>query len=104
MANEVIIEEYGPQKYETDGKLSGASIGKKIATQVLNIGSLSAPLNQETSYVIVQSKGAGFWMNEGASDVTATANADGNRWVPTEGVKEFPVTKEITHVNTAADA
>ena len=104
MANEVIVEEYGEQMYKTDGHLSGVAIGEKITTQVLDIEERSAQLDARTAYVVIQSKGTGFWLNEGDATVDATANADGNRYVPADGSKEFPVTKDIKHINTIADA
>lgn len=99
MANEVIIEEYGPQIYKTNGNLSGAAMGQLITTQILSIATASAALNNKTAYVVVQSKGTGFWAIPGAS---ATANTAGNVWVPADGSKEFVVDGTFTVIDTAA--
>lgn len=99
MANEVIIEEYGPQIYKTNGSLSGSAMGKLITTQIKSIGTLSDALNAKTAYVVVQSKGTGFWAIPGDS---ATANTAGNVWVPADGTKEFVVDGTFSKIDTAA--
>ncbi len=105
MANEVIIEEYGPQIYSTKGNLSGAAKPQLITTQVLTIGTKSAKLSDKTVYVVVQSKATAFWYAAGLTGVTAVANTAGNTYVPGDGSKEFPREFGVTdYIQTAADA
>lgn len=99
MANEVIIEEYGPQLYKTNGVISGAAMGQLITTQIKTIGTLSDALNAKTAYVVVQSKGTGFWAIPGDA---ATANTAGNVWIPADQSKEFVCDGTFTKIDTAA--
>jgi len=105
MADEVIVEEYAEQKYNTDNNISGAAVPELITTQVLDIAAKSAALDARTAYVIVQSNGASFWLKAGDSAVSAAANTDGNLFVPSGGSKELPVTNldgdDLTYIDTA---
>lgn len=102
MADEVIIVEMQkPTRRETGDALS--IYGHVITTQVLDIGTASAALNAATDMIEVQSRGTGFWVRLGGSDVSAAADTDGNFWIPAGGAKAIEVVS-FTHVDTAADA
>lgn len=94
MANEVIIEEYE----NFDVRIQAPR--EWITTQVLDIAEASAPLNAKTKYIRVRSKGTGFWYTMGDA-ASATANTNGNSWVPADGYNDHVVGTGII-VDTAA--
>lgn len=100
MADEVIIEEY-----QNPAGGPGSSIGGTlVTTQVVDIGTLSAAMNANTDYVIVRSKGTGFWFIVGGSTASAAADTNGNLWLDA-GQKSDPIpVNSTTYIDTAADA
>lgn len=101
MADEVIIEEYT----KPANGYSSSIAGRLITTQVLDIATLSAAMNVATDYVVVQSKGVGFWLKQGASDVSAAADTNGNLWIPADGRSDpLPISAGNDYIDTAADA
>lgn len=99
MANEIVIEEYGEQSYQSQGHIAGGALGELITTQVIDMGATSAVFNDRTSYVVMQSVTGAFWYKPGTNP-TAAANTDGNVYVKDGGTKEFPITADITKVDT----
>lgn len=94
MANEVLIEEYAVflTKYE-DGNFVPIP-GELITTQVLDLADMSAQLDARTKMVrLIDIGGNGFWYNIGdtTGNAAATANTDGNRFVPPSGVIDVPI-------------
>lgn len=96
MANEVIIEEYAA----FDETMQCPT--QPITTQVLDIAEASAALNALTRYVVVSSKGTGFWYKFGDSSVSAIANTDGNIWLQADGRRPHKVGAG-TYIDSAAD-
>lgn len=110
-ADEVEIREYGAQVLVTQGnEKSDAAIGPLITTQIVDIGTLSAQFNSRTRYIIVCSKGTGFWARIGTSAVSAAADTNGNVWVRADRCDfESPVNFEnhltdYDYLDTAADS
>ena len=100
MADEVIITEY---KQPASGNNSSIG-GDIITTQVLDIAVQSAQLDSATDYIIIQSKGTGFWYKVGDTTVSAAADTDGNSWLPADQKSDpYPV-NQSTYIDTAADA
>ena len=98
MANEVIIEEY---KGLPTGGLSISDT--PTTTQVLDIATKSAAFADTTKYVRIRSKGTAFWYKFGDSSVSATANTDGNLYLPADQAVPHAVGKG-SYIDTAADA
>lgn len=91
MANEVIIEEYeGTAAKNPDGTYAQIP-GKLITTQVLDIAEASAQFNAKTAFIRIQSVGTGFWYIFGGAAPSATANTDGNRWLPANQFRDLDV-------------
>lgn len=100
MADEVIISEY------TDpmGSAIGTVYGRPITTQVLDIATRSSAMDASTTMVRLQSKGTGFWYQQGGSSVNAAADTDGNHWLPADNHVDLSIEAGRTHIDTAADA
>lgn len=94
MANEVIIEEYE----NFDVRVQAPR--EWITTQVLDIAEASATLNIKTRYIRIVSKGTGFWYTMGVG-ASATANTNGNSWIPADDFRDHVVGTGII-VDTAA--
>lgn len=94
MANEVIVEEYERFDVRVQAPCEW------ITTQVLDIAEASAVLNAKTKYIRVRSKGTGFWYTMGVG-ASATANTNGNSWIPADGWADHVVGTGII-VDTAA--
>lgn len=75
MANEICIEEWTKPAYGY-----GSSIGGKlVTTQFIDYGALSAQLNSETDYVVVQNLGASTaYIKQGGSSVSAAVDTAGS--------------------------
>jgi hypothetical protein len=99
MTNEVIIEEY---------KAFDASIQiptLPITTQVLDIGTISAQLSNQTEYIRIRAKGSGFWWITGNASVSAAANTDGNTFIEAGTFTDHNVgANSSKYIDTAADA
>lgn len=99
MADEVIIEEYA-----TFGSLLPIAT-VPITTQVLDIATASAAFTSNTKYIRIRSKGTGFWYKIGATAAlaAATADTDGNTWLPADQSVPHRVSGGM-FIDTAADA
>jgi len=97
MADEVIIEEYA----SFDAAIQIPTV--PITTQVLDIATLSAQLDDRTRYVRIRSKGTGFWYKFGDSSASAAADTDGNLWCGADEFFDHRVGNGL-YIDTAADA
>lgn len=100
MANEVVIGEFKIP----EGGLNSSVLGKMVTSQIIDAGSRSAEINSNTKMITITAKGAGFWLKQGNSDVSAAANIDGNIWLPADQIIVLPVDSDTDYVDTAADA
>lgn len=75
MASEVIIEEYA----SFDANIQCPTAW--ITTQVLDIGEVAAALSASTKYVVITSRGTGFWYSFNGA---AAADTAGNSWLPAD--------------------
>ena len=103
MENEIIIAEYASFfcRYE-DGSYAPV-VGEFIASQVLDIGTRSAKLDERTKLVSIMHKdGTAFWYKTGDSSVSAVANTDGNRFLPAGVLWNFGVGLNERYIDTAA--
>ena len=99
MADEVIIEEYAA----FDASMQIPTL--PITTQIVDIGTLSAKLNAQTTYIRIRSKGTGFWWIAGDSTASAAADTNGNTWLEAGDFTDQAVTKNSnTYIDTAVDA
>lgn len=103
MANEVIIEEYsGINVKNPDGTYAPVP-GVLLTTQVLDIAELSAAFDPRTLFIRVQSKTTGFWYITGGSAPSATADTNGNRWLPADQFRDVYIKPGTdTKIDTAA--
>lgn len=101
MAYEVIIIEMTRPRCG-DGSSIG---GKRITTQVLNVGTRSAKMNAQTEFVVIQSNVSAFWVKQGDSAVNAVAAADGNELVYADTLSQpFIISPGQDYFDTAAVA
>ncbi len=99
MANDVIIEEY--ESFDS----SFQAPTTPIATQVLDIGTLSGQLNDKTQYVIITSRDAPIWYKFGSDSVSAALETDGNIFVPANFPRPHKVGKTSKlYIDTATNA
>ena len=84
-----------------DGIASGV-FGENVTSQILDIATKSTAIVGDVARV--QSKGTGFWVALGGSDVSAAADTDGSFWLPADQSFDFEVTQNQNYVDTAADA
>lgn len=101
-ADEVVISERGNQTYKTNSIIQPIH-GQRITTQVIDAGTLSSAFNGATSMVQVCANGAAIWYKIGASGVSATANTDGNEFLPSGMCRDEPVMSG-QFIDTAADS
>lgn len=103
MANEVIIEEYASAGCHFPDNSFAPIPGKLVTSQVLSIASASAQFADTTAFIRLQSKGTGFWYILGGSAPDATANTNGNRWLPADqSVDVFVTVGTDLKLDTAA--
>jgi len=104
MADEVIISEYGPQTYETNGVVAPI-YGMPVTSQVLDIGVASAAMDGKTAMVNISSNGTAFWYKIGSTAALAacTANTDGNYLLKADQDIDIAVPAGY-FIDTAADA
>lgn len=99
MADEVIIEEYA----SFDAHIQAPTVW--ITTQILDIGTLSAKLNDKTEYIMIQAREAGWWYTFGGSSASAAAETNGSSYRPVGTEKTHKVGKGSgLYIDTAADA
>lgn len=100
MANEVIITTF---KAASAGKsLSSGVYGEKVGGVVSDIGTRTGQLDGIVARL--QAKGAGFWYNIGGSGINATANTDGNSFLPDGASIDIELSAVQNYIDTAADA
>jgi hypothetical protein len=103
MADEVIIEEYANLKKDPSSGEILQIPAELITTQVLDIAVASAAFNARTSFIRVQSKGTGFWYLIGGASPSATANTDGNSWLPADQFRDLAIRPGVDlKIDTAA--
>lgn len=102
MADEVIISE---RALPVTGK-NGTSLpilGERITTQVLDVATKSAAFNAATRMIRITANGSALWYKIGDTSVSATANTDGNEFLPADqSVDEIVEAGQF--IDTAADA
>ena len=103
MADEVIISEYKRPDLTVQGGTSTV-YGEAVTSQVLDIATLSAEMNDSTRMVRLQSKGTGFWYIQGTASASATADTDGSHWLPADQSIDLTINPTNTYIDTAADA
>lgn len=103
MADEVVIEEYGSFALKYDDGTYAPLPGKLITSQVLDAGVKSAAFSGKTNSLrIVNTSDAGFWYKVGASDVSAAAATDDNRYLAPQSRIEVSIDVNAdTHIDTA---
>lgn len=105
MANEVIIEEYSAVGIKIANSVQNQVPipGKFITSQVLDIAEASAAFAATTSWIRLRSKGTGFWFILGGASPAATANTDGNRWLPADQFVDLAIEANVElKLDTAA--
>lgn len=79
-------------------------LGHRITTQVLDVATLSAAFNASTNTIrICNNAGAALWYKIGTGTPSATANTDGDEYLPSGQCVDEPVTAG-DKIDTAADS
>ncbi len=101
MADEVIISERGHQVF-TSGGVIMPIMPERITTQVRDLGEKSAAFNENTRMIRITANGAALWYKIGDTNVTCTANTDGNEFLASGQSIDEPVSPG-QFIKTAAD-